>query len=171
MLHKFLPDEQADSVFEITPEHLKAKGIRGIITDLDNTLVAWDQENPTEKVLDWFQMMQNHGMKVTILSNNDKKRVSRFSEQLDIPFIYRARKPLARAFRKAQNQMGLQQEEVVVIGDQLLTDILGGNMARYHTILVVPISDTDGFVTRINRMIERRILHWMKKRGLISREE
>ncbi|TCT27055.1 hypothetical protein EDD68_101421 [Melghiribacillus thermohalophilus] len=171
MLHKFLPDEQVDSIFEISPEQLKQQGIRGIITDLDNTLVAWNEKAPSKVVFNWFQLMKEHGMKVTILSNNDKKRVTSFSEPLHIPFIYRARKPLSRAFHQAQKQMGLNRKEIAVVGDQLLTDILGGNLAGYHTILVIPIAKSDGFLTRINRQIERRIMRLMKKRGMISWEE
>ena len=67
--------------------------------------------------------------------------------------------------------MGLPKEEIVVIGDQLLTDVLGGNFAGYHTILVVPIVETDGKITRFNRMIERRILNWMRRKGMITWEE
>ncbi len=67
--------------------------------------------------------------------------------------------------------MGLKKEEIVVIGDQLLTDVLGGNFAGFHTILVVQIVETDGKITRFNRMIERRILNWMRRKGMITWEE
>lgn len=87
-----------------------------------------------------------------------------FAKPLGIPFIFEARKPLTRAFQQALHDMKLKKEEVVVIGDQLLTDVFGGNRIGLHTILVVPVAQTDGFFTRVNRNIERRILNVMRKK-------
>lgn len=168
MLKKFLPDEHVPSVFDIDPDQLKDKGIKGVITDLDNTLVAWDEPDATEDIKGWFKKMSDHGIQVTIASNNNEARVKLFSEPLDTTFIHSARKPLSKAFKKAQKQMKLKKDEVAVIGDQLLTDVLGGNSAGFHTILVVPIVETDGFITKFNRKIERRILNWMRRKGKIT---
>lgn len=171
MLKKFLPNQHVQDIFEITPELLKEKGITGIITDLDNTLVAWDVADATPEIIKWFQRMEEHDINVIIISNNKEERVRLFSEPLKRPFVYSARKPLKRAFKKAARQMDLKKEEVVVIGDQLMTDILGGNSAGFYTILVVPIVQTDGMWTRINRQLERRILSWMRKKGMVSWKE
>ncbi|MGN8645577.1 YqeG family HAD IIIA-type phosphatase [Gracilibacillus sp. HCP3S3_G5_1] len=171
MLKKFLPNEHVKRVLDITPAKLREMGIKGVITDLDNTLVAWDVKDATPEVIKWFKEMKENDIKVTIISNNDEERVSVFSEPLEAPFVYSAKKPLVRAFNRAAIQMGLSKEEIVVIGDQLLTDVLGGNFAGFHTILVVPIVETDGKITRFNRMIERRILNWMRRKGMITWEE
>lgn len=171
VLKRFLPNQHVQDIFEITPASLKAKGINGIITDLDNTLVAWDVIDATPEIIEWFQGMEEHDINVMIISNNKEERVRMFSEPLKRPFVYSARKPLKRAFIKGAKQMGLKKEEVVVIGDQLMTDILGGNSAGFHTILVVPIVQTDGMFTRINRQMERRILSWMRKKGMITWKE
>ncbi|WP_164216244.1 YqeG family HAD IIIA-type phosphatase [Virgibacillus sp. YIM 98842] len=171
MLKSFLPNEHVKSIFDIQPEVLKKKGIKGIITDLDNTLVAWDVKDATEEVIQWFELMKNHDIKITIISNNKQDRVKIFSEPLGTPFVFSARKPLGRAFKTAAKEMGLKKEEVVVIGDQVLTDVLGGNYAGFYTILVVPIVETDGKITRINRKFERRILNYMRRKGKISWEE
>ncbi|MBA2869815.1 hypothetical protein HNQ85_000073 [Anoxybacillus calidus] len=171
MLRYFLPNEHVKSIFDITPETLKEKGIKGIITDLDNTLIEWDRPTATPDLVKWFENMRNQGIQVTIVSNNNEKRVKSFAEPLNIPFIFEARKPLTRAFQRALQLMKLKKEEVVVIGDQLLTDVLGGNRFGVHTILVVPVADTDGFFTRINRKIERKILNMMKQKGMIYWEE
>ncbi|MFD2657273.1 YqeG family HAD IIIA-type phosphatase [Gracilibacillus thailandensis] len=171
MLKKFLPNEHVQRVLDITPAKLRDMGIKGVITDLDNTLVAWDVKDATPEVIEWFKEMKENDIKVTIISNNDEERVSVFSEPLEAPYVYSARKPLVRAFNRTAKQMGLPKEEIVVIGDQLLTDVLGGNFAGYHTILVVPIVETDGKITRFNRMIERRILNWMRRKGMITWEE
>lgn len=171
MLKNFLPNEHVKNVLHITPESLKEKGIKGIITDLDNTLVEWDRPNATPQLVSWFKELKKHGILVTIVSNNNEKRVKAFSDPLGIPFIFEAKKPLTRAFKKALQNMGLKKEEVVVIGDQLLTDVLGGNRIGLHTILVVPVAQTDGVFTKINRKIERRILTWMKRKGMIYWED
>ncbi|AIE60821.1 YqeG family HAD IIIA-type phosphatase [Bacillus methanolicus] len=171
MLKHFLPDQHVKSIFEITPESLKEKGVKGIITDLDNTLVEWDRPSATPKLIEWFDNMRKNNISVTIVSNNNEKRVKLFADPLNIPFIYKARKPMGRAFEKALAQMGLEKEETVVIGDQLLTDVLGGNRSGFYTILVVPVASTDGFFTRFNRKVERIILSWFRKKGLLTWED
>lgn len=171
MLNQFLPNQHVKSIFEITPKELKENGIKGIITDLDNTLVEWDRPNATPKLINWFEEMQKANIAITIVSNNNKDRVQAFSDPLKIPFIFQARKPMGRAFRKAIKDMGLKKEETVVIGDQLLTDVFGGNRSGFHTILVVPVASTDGFWTRFNRLIERRMLDWFRKKGKLVWED
>ncbi|WP_067837161.1 YqeG family HAD IIIA-type phosphatase [Amphibacillus sediminis] len=170
MLRRFLPDQYVRSIFEINPESLKEKGIKGVITDLDNTLVAWNEAHATPMVLSWFNRMEEEGIDVTIISNNKKARVELFSQPLNKPYIHKARKPLKRAFVKAAKDMGLPRKEIVVIGDQLLTDIFGGNRAGFQTILVVPIVETDEKITQFNRKIERYILNRLKRKGLIKWE-
>ncbi len=171
MLNNFLPDQFVKNIFEITPELLKEKGVKGIITDLDNTLVEWDRPLATPKIIEWFEDMKKNNIKVTIVSNNKEGRVKSFSDPLNIPFIFAARKPMGKAFNRALMQMELSKAEAVVIGDQLLTDVLGGNRSGFHTILVVPVAQTDGFATRINRKIERRILNWFRKKGKLTWED
>jgi uncharacterized protein len=171
VLNNFLPNQHVKSIYEITPESLKAKGIKGIITDLDNTLVEWDRPLATPKLVNWFEEMKRNNILVTIVSNNNELRVKAFSDPLNIPFIYEARKPMRRAFFRALKEMGLEKQETVVIGDQLLTDVLGGNRGGFHTILVVPVAKTDGVITKFNRLVERRILNWFRKKGMIHWEE
>jgi uncharacterized protein len=171
VLKKFLPDEHVKSILDIHPEDLKKRGIKGIITDLDNTLVEWDRPNATPELIKWFEQIKTHNILVTIVSNNNESRVKEFSDPLRIPFIFQARKPLVRAFNKALSQMGIKKEEAVVIGDQLLTDVLGGNRSGFHTILVVPVAQTDGFITKFNRFAERRIMNWFRKKGMIQWED
>lgn len=171
MLKHFLPDEHVKSILDIHPEKLKERGIKGIITDLDNTLVEWDRPLATPQLIKWFDNMKKHNIQVTIVSNNNEVRVKAFSDPLKIPFIFRARKPMIPAFNKALSQMGIKKEEAVVIGDQLLTDVLGGNRSGFYTILVVPVASTDGFFTRFNRFAERRILNWFRKKGMIQWED
>ncbi|QQZ10792.1 YqeG family HAD IIIA-type phosphatase [Heyndrickxia vini] len=171
LLKKFLPNEHVKNVFFIKPESLKEKGIKAIITDLDNTLVEWDRPNATPKLIHWFEEMKKHNIQVTIVSNNNEKRVKEFADPLGIPFIFLARKPLTKAFNRAIKLMEVKKEETVVIGDQLLTDVLGGNRSGFYTILVIPVAQSDGFMTRFNRKIERRIMSSFKRKGLINWED
>ncbi|GHH97078.1 YqeG family HAD IIIA-type phosphatase [Neobacillus kokaensis] len=171
MLKQFLPNEHFKSVLEISPEQLKARGIKGIITDLDNTLVEWDRPSATPQLVQWFEDIKKQNILVTIVSNNNEQRVKAFADPLNIPFIFRARKPLSRAFNQALGQMGIKKEEAVVIGDQLLTDVLGGNRSGFQTILVVPVAQTDGLATKFNRFVERRIMNWFRKKGMLQWED
>ncbi|MBL4951322.1 YqeG family HAD IIIA-type phosphatase [Neobacillus sp. YIM B02564] len=171
MLKQFLPNEHFKSVLDISPEKLKARGIKGIITDLDNTLVEWDRPSATPQLVKWFDEIKQNNIMVTIVSNNHEDRVKAFADPLQIPFIFQARKPLGRAFKQALAQMGMQKDEVVVIGDQLLTDVLGGNRSGFHTILVVPVAQTDGLATKFNRFVERRIMNWFRKKGMLRWED
>lgn len=171
MLKQFLPNEHFKSVLDISPEKLKARGIKGIITDLDNTLVEWDRPSATPQLVKWFDEIKRNNIRVTIVSNNHEDRVKAFADPLQIPFIFQARKPLGRAFKQALAQMGMQKDEVVVIGDQLLTDVLGGNRSGFHTILVVPVAQTDGLATKFNRFVERRIMNWFRKKGMLRWED
>ncbi|HSI66044.1 MAG TPA: YqeG family HAD IIIA-type phosphatase [Planococcus sp. (in: firmicutes)] len=171
MYQKFIPSQYVNKVFDITPESLLEKGIRGIITDLDNTLVEWDRPEATPMLIEWLASMKLAGIQVVIVSNNNQLRVKSFSDPLGIPFIYQARKPMGRAFRKALALMDVNREQVVVIGDQMLTDIFGGNRNKMHTILVLPVAKSDGFFTRFNRLVERRIMKRLKEKGHLTWEE
>lgn len=171
LLNKFLPNEHVKNIFHIKPEVLKEKGIKAIITDLDNTLVEWDRPNATPQLVQWFEDIKSHDIKVTIVSNNNERRVKAFADPLGIEFIFEARKPLTMAFKRAIKLMNVKKEDTVVIGDQLLTDIFGGNRSGFYTILVIPVAQSDGFMTRFNRKIERRIMSVFKRKGLINWED
>lgn len=167
----FMPNDYVQSVFQIDIEKLANSGFKGIITDLDNTLVGWDVKTPTKEIQEWFKKANDLGLTITIVSNNNEKRVSGFSKDLDVDFIFKARKPMGRAFKKAIQHMNIKPEETIVIGDQMLTDVLGGNNNGLYTIMVVPVKKTDGFLTRLNIIIERRLLNYFKRKGYITWEE
>lgn len=171
MFKLVIPNLYVPSIYAIDMVALKEQGIKSIIIDLDNTLVEATRPQATPELIEWLQKIRAEGMKVIVVSNNSKARVTQFCHPLDVPFIYTARKPLSQAFRKALKLLGTEKHETVVIGDQLLTDVLGGNRMGLYTILVVPMSETEGFFTRINRRLERLIFHWLKKNGYLRWEE
>jgi uncharacterized protein len=167
-LNKLVPNEFVESIYDIRIEQLKARNIRAIITDLDNTLVEWDRPQATPEVEQWLGSLRDAGIQVTVVSNNNQQRVHTFCQPLGVNYISAARKPTNQAFLRAVREMGVRVEETVVIGDQLFTDVLGGNRLGFYTILVVPVSQSDGFWTRFNRCLERIVLYWMRRRGMIS---
>lgn len=167
----FMPNSYVKSVFEINIDELANNGVKGIITDLDNTLVGWDVKTPTIEIKEWFKKAKEAGITITIVSNNNEQRVSSFSKDLEVDFLFKARKPMGKAFKKAINHMQIKPEETVVVGDQMLTDVFGGNRNGLFTIMVVPVKRTDGFITKFNRMIERRLLNHFKNKGYIKWEE
>lgn len=164
----FLPSDYFKEFQGITPQYLKERGIRAVIIDLDNTLVGFDEPSASETVLKWFRTMKDNGIKVTIVSNGSRVRVSEFSDPHDIEYIFRARKPLVRSYRKAVHMMGMDSSETVMIGDQLLTDVFGANRAGLKSILVLPVKDKDGWATVVNRRIERIIMKYFDRKGLIQ---
>ncbi|GEN34607.1 MULTISPECIES: YqeG family HAD IIIA-type phosphatase [Aneurinibacillus] len=166
-----LPDLHVESVYDIDLFELKKRGIKGIITDLDNTLIEWDRPDATPELVKWMKELKEQGFAVVIVSNNRRTRVSKVAEPLGVPFIHQAKKPTSSAFRRATHQMGLSVHETVVIGDQLFTDVLGGKRMGFYTILVVPVAQSDGLITRFNRRMEKVALNWMRKRGKIPWED
>lgn len=165
MLKKLVPQLRVNTIYDIDLNDLWKQGKRGIITDLDNTLVGAKAPLATPELIDWLKVVGQIGFQVVIVSNNNKPRVSKFAEPLSLPFIYRAKKPTSAAFQKAMHLMKLGPEETVVIGDQMMTDVLGGNRMGLYTILVLPIARRDeGFFTKVvNRSLEKAALTWMRK--------
>ncbi|PJN61683.1 hypothetical protein PAEAM_12420 [Paenibacillus sp. GM1FR] len=172
MFKMLMPKLRVDTVFDINLEELYAQGYRGIITDLDNTLVGAKAPDATPELIEWFARVKEAGFKLMIVSNNNLNRVSLFATPLDIQFVHSARKPSNVPFRRAMKMMELSPENTIVVGDQMLTDVYGGNRMGLYTVLVLPISIGDeGFMTRFNRRVERIALTSLRKKGLWLEEE
>jgi len=163
MFEYFRPTLQAPSLDRISIEQLVQEGIRGLIIDLDNTMTPWNDVEVGPKVAEWFIKIKAAGIQACVVSNNKKRqRVAVVAEQLGIPFVFRASKPRERAFRAGMNLLGTGHQDTAVIGDQLFTDILGGNLLGLYTILVTPINDHEFIGTRVMRQMEK-VLVWMMK--------
>lgn len=158
MKNRLKPDIYLNTIYELDTEVLKLKGIRAIIVDIDNTLVAWDTKLPDEKVNELVSRLVAEGFKICMLSNNTRKRVEEFNQGLKLPAIYKALKPGKAAFKRAMKLMDAEVSETAVIGDQLFTDILGGNRLGMFTVLVAPISRKEFLWTRLVRVLESIVL-------------
>lgn len=157
------PKLYVDNVKEITFELLQQNSIKGLILDVDNTLIDYYKNMPAG-VEKWCEDLKNKGIKFCIASNSNKKeKVKEVSKKLDIPYIYFAKKPLKMGLNKAKNIMGLESKEVAVVGDQIFTDVLGANRCKMFSILVNPIEEKDIFITVIKRPIENLIKNNYKK--------
>ncbi|SDK52698.1 YqeG family HAD IIIA-type phosphatase [Natronincola ferrireducens] len=157
------PDLYVESILHLDLEKLKAKNIKGLIIDIDNTLVAWDVKYASEKSKEWLLNLKKEGFEVCLVSNNTEDRVVTFNEELKLPAIHRAVKPRRGAFKKAMEQMGTQIHNTAVIGDQIFTDVLGGNRMGLITVLVVPIESKEFWWTTFVRKIERHVLRVVLK--------
>ena len=166
MAFSLIADMVCDSIFNIDISALKEAGIRLLLADLDNTLVPYGVPLPTHEVCAWKKRLNEHGITLFVLSNNRRANRPRvFSEGLDVPFIGHAGKPKTGNFYKAMEQMGMTAEQTALVGDQIFTDVLGGNCAGVTTILVKPIrlAGNPGRYVRYAVELPFRLLSW--KRG------
>lgn len=168
MLEVFCPNEVAGSVLDINLDHLANSGIKALIIDLDNTLMGWDAADISPGVVDWIKAARNSGFKVCIASNGLDARVGRVADLLGVPAIAKATKPRKRPFRQALAILGVQSDEVAVVGDQVFTDILGGNRMEFYTILINPISRKELPTTQMVRHVEQHLLSRLQKKGLLQ---
>lgn len=157
------PDLYVDSLLDIPLGQLQDKNIKAFILDLDNTITEWNSNHIREEIGTWFASIRSQGFKACILSNNGQERVLQVAESLGIPFIHRAQKPRRGAFHRAVSLMGVKAEETAVIGDQIFTDVLGGNRAGLYTILVVPIARREFVGTKFSRAMEYFVLRRLNK--------
>lgn len=157
------PHQHLNSIYELDLAELRSLGIRGIICDMDNTLVPWNDRTVYPRLAAWLDQLKKEGFRLCIVSNNSAERGGQLALDLDIPAIWYAVKPRRRAFRKAMQIMELTPPETAVIGDQIFTDVLGGNRLGLYTILVTPISEKEFIWTRFMRKLERFVLNHLKR--------
>ena len=158
------PNLLLNSVTEITEHLLKQNNIKALILDVDNTLINIEQKIP-EKIKNWVTEMKKAKIKLYILSNtNDKQKVEKVSNYLDIPYQNLAKKPFKSGFLKVQEKLNEKTENIAAVGDQIFTDVIGGNRCNMFTILVEPIQKKEYWYTAWKRPIENLIKNSFKKK-------
>ena len=163
-MSKFIPNMYKKDIFSIDYSFLKDKGIKVLLFDFDNTLIEKGNYIINDKTIKLISKLKKDFI-VYILSNSiHKNKIKKVSEKLDIPYISGSRKPFKTGFKKLK--LDAKEQEIAMIGDQLLTDVLGGNRMNYYTILIDPINYKEIIFTKINRVFERIVLNMIKiKRG------
>lgn len=160
----FTPNLMVRDLFALPLKELKAKGIKYLLFDVDNTIVPYNSQGLTEDTAAWFKTAKSFGFTMGILSNNKAERLAPLAEKLDIPFIERSKKPTSRGAKRAMRLFNATPAETALIGDQLITDILCGNRMGFYTIVVEPINKNELWITRFNRNFERMIYRSIKKK-------
>lgn len=162
MLQNFYPKEDWESAYSTEYERLYEKGFRGIIFDIDNTLVEHGAEADSRSVA-LVDKLRRMGFAVCFLSNNDKPRVSEFCKPMDAAFICKGGKPGKKGYEAAMKLIVTTKEQTVAVGDQIFTDIWGGNRAGIYTVLVKPIGKKEEFQIVLKRYLEKIVLHFYQK--------
>jgi len=154
---RLFPRAYCESAYDIDYEGLYEEGCRGVIFDIDNTLVE-DQQEATKNAVDLIDKIRRIGMQSFILSNNHEERVRLFAEAVGARYIFEAKKPLARGYVRAMEMMGTDRSSTVFVGDQIYTDIWGANNAGVFSILVAPVNPRELFHIRLKRLLELPVL-------------
>lgn len=167
LLEPFRPGLRLRRVTELTPEFLADRGIRALVLDLDNTLVPWHGKKFDPEIVAWVRRVQAAGVRLCIVSNTHRpRRLRELAAALGVAWVPSGGKPRRSGFQRAMQAMGAAPAETAVVGDQLLTDIWGGNRCGLLTILVDPLSPVEFIGTRmISRHVERWLLRLLGEAG------
>lgn len=163
---KFVPYSYNSSIYDIPYDKFYEEGYRYILSDLDNTLISYVEKMPNERLEKWRDHLLELGFKIMIVSNSHSNRVKEFANSFGVLCQYSSTKPLKRGFKKAIKRLEIADKgKVLVLGDQILTDILGANRMGFTPILVEAIDrSSEHKATRFNRFFERRIVKKIKKK-------
>ena len=169
LLNYFTPALYLKSYEDLDPAWLVRRKIRLLILDIDNTLAAHDEQVAGDKAKAFVHRLKDAGIQAVVMSNNNKERVSRFAASLDVPSYYFSTKPLKRTYKKVLRDTGLKPDQCAVIGDQLLTDILGGSRMGLTTILTTPLVTRDIPWTKLNRVVENQVYRLLEHEEILKR--
>lgn len=157
MFKKFIPDYHFKSIYDIDYNYFLNKGYKVVMLDLDNTLIPYHEKMPNKELILWKEKLLELGFILIIVSNSRKERVEKFAESFGLLCVKFAKKPFKKGFKEALKilEYKYKPNEILFIGDQLLTDIYGSNRVSFTSILIDPInSKTEALITKINRLIE-----------------
>lgn len=170
-MNKYIPKMYKKTIQDVDYKKLKEIGIKCIIFDLDNTILKVYKSIPKKETFDLIKVLKKD-FKIFIVSNNKSgKRIKTAAEHLGVEYVRFAMKPLSRGFRKIRKMYNFSKDEMCIVGDQLMTDVLGGSRYHIYTVLVDPLSNKELKVTGINRFFENRKLKKLAKKNLFKRGE
>lgn len=164
----FIPTIYQKNIFEINYTKLKEMGIKCLIFDLDNTLALIDEANCPKKTKELCQKLKKD-FKLVIISNNNQERIKPYMDELDIDGVSMALKPSTKGLRSIVKKYGYNKDEMIMIGDQIMTDIVSGNRFKIMTALVEPLGKKDLKITSFNRFLEKQVVKKLEKRNILKR--
>ncbi len=151
------PDIKLHGITDITVELLNKYNIKALLLDVDNTMSTHHGTILTDGLKEWIAKMQQSGIKLMVLSNSKKFRVEPFAARIGLPFISLACKPLPSGYLRGVRALQEKRKNVAIVGDQIFTDVLGGNFVGVKTILLTPIKLEDGWSFKIRRKLEKKL--------------
>lgn len=162
LFEMFYPDDYVDSTYVIDFEKLYEKGYRGIIFDIDNTLVPHGAP-ADDRAKELFARLKAIGFECCLISNNQRPRVEMFNEEIQVKFIENAHKPSVKSYRRAIKMMGTKRVNTLFVGDQLFTDVFGAKRTGIYSILVKPIHPKEEIQIVLKRKLEKVVLYFYKR--------
>lgn len=162
MFKKFYPDQYLASTYVIDFEKLYKEGYRGLIFDIDNTLVPHNAP-ADDRAIALFNRLKNIGYRCCLISNNQEPRVKMFNEKIQVDYVYNAHKPSTKNYLKAMEIMGTDRSNTIFVGDQLFTDVWGAKRAGIRNILVKPLHPKEEIQIVLKRYLEKIVLFFYQR--------
>lgn len=162
MINKFYPREYVPSPYKIDYKKFFEKGYRGVLFDIDNTLVGHNAD-ADEKIIAFLAKLKKIGFAICLLSNNKEERVKKFNEKINLEYIFKAGKPGRKAYIDGMRRIHCNRKNTFFVGDQIFTDIYGANRAGVYSILVQPVAKKEEIQIVLKRYLERIVLFFYKK--------
>lgn len=164
MIAKFKPTWMISEIYNISPTKLDDMGIKAVFSDLDNTLIPWNNPDGTPQLRNWIKDLEKNNIKLVVISNNKHSRVKRALKSLKLDFISRSCKPMSRGIKAALKKYNLDRNQVIMVGDQLITDVWASNNSKVRSVLVKPLIESDAWNTKPNRMMETVLWKLLKRK-------
>ena len=168
MFKRFIPFAHAQSIYELDLIFYKKLGIKYVFADLDTTLDSYKQKTPLAKAKELKEGLEKLGIELIIISNNTGERVKKYSKELGVRHFSSLAKPFAIRIKRIMKKLNIKKEEVIMIGDQIVTDISCANGAKVKSILTEKLVKEDQPTTRFNRLFDNPLRKKLKKKNLLK---
>ena len=165
MFKRFIPFAHAQSIYEIEVSFFVKQRVKTLFVDLDNTLDSYRATEPKERTVNYIKSLREAGINPVIISNNKAKRVCVYADKLGVEYLPSARKPFSKKLKAEIAKRGLTNDEVMLVGDQMMTDVLAAHGAKIRVVLTEKVVKEDQWTTHINRLMDRPIRRYHRRKG------
>ena len=165
MFKSFIPFAHAQSIYEIEVDFFLKNGVKTLFIDLDNTLDSYRATEPQERTIVLIKKLRDAGINPVIISNNKARRVCIYADKLGVEYLASARKPFSKKIKAEIARRGLTNNEVMLVGDQMMTDVLAAHGAKIRVVLTEKVVKEDQWTTHINRLMDRPIRRFHRRKG------